>query len=357
MRSSPLCILIDRLGIEVPHIMRCMDETARTEADVEALLSKAVSQWVSLDTSLVIFGSLARGEWAPHSDLDWTYLIDGQANSDHLTIAQSIKLSLDEKFNPPNPQGAFASLVFSHELIHKIGGQDDTNRNTTQRMLLLLESVAIGERAREAYERVVRGVISRYLAEDSRFLAEDKKKYKVPRFLLNDVVRFWRTMAVDFASKQRDREGKRWGLRNFKLRMSRKLLFASGLITCFGCALDPEALPPQNVETDESRAFLIRYLREQFRLTPLEVLARAAMLYRIPDAATASLLKAYDSFLGMLRDDTIRKTLDALRPEDAAEEKLFADVRRISREFQSALDVIFFENLTIGRLTKKYGVF
>ena len=60
-------------------------------------------------------------------------------------------------------------------------------------------------------------------------------------FLLNDIVRFWRTMAVDFASKQKEialEEG--WGLRNAKLRMSRKLIFASGLLVCFGCNLDSQ---------------------------------------------------------------------------------------------------------------------
>jgi hypothetical protein len=47
-------------------------------------------------------------------------------------------------------------------------------------------------------------------------------------------------MAVDFASKQRDRAGAGWGLRNAKLRMSRKLIFASGLLVCFSANLDPE---------------------------------------------------------------------------------------------------------------------
>ena len=51
-------------------------------------------------------------------------------------------------------------------------------------------------------------------------------------------------MAVDFASKQRDRAGEGWGLRNAKLRMSRKLIFASGLLVCFSANLDPGAKRP-----------------------------------------------------------------------------------------------------------------
>jgi hypothetical protein len=100
------------------------------------------------------------------------------------------------------------------------GGHNDTDRNTTERILLLLESVTI-DKSNQAYERVVRGVINCYLEEDNHFLTGDSKRYRVPRFLLNDVVPFWRTMAVDFASKQRDRAGEEWGSRNAKLRMSK----------------------------------------------------------------------------------------------------------------------------------------
>jgi predicted nucleotidyltransferase len=83
-------------------------KAARAAADerrskLDEILSREVPRYGSEDTSLVVFGSLARGEWTSGSDLDWTYLIDGQANSDHLVIAQRINRVLRdaEHFRPP----------------------------------------------------------------------------------------------------------------------------------------------------------------------------------------------------------------------------------------------------------------
>ena len=108
---------------------------------------RIIPKYTSEDTSLVVFGSLARGEWTSASDLDWTYLIDGQANSDHLVIAQKIRRVFEEiKHNrAPSQAGTFGKMAFSHDIIHQIGGQNDTNKNTTQRILLLLESTTIGK--------------------------------------------------------------------------------------------------------------------------------------------------------------------------------------------------------------------
>jgi len=85
----------------------------------------------------------------------------------------------------------------------------------------LLESAPVG--ARSAYERVIRAIIKRYLEEEPYLVNREENRFKVPRFLLNDLVRFWRTMAVDFASKQHDRRGEGWGLRNAKLRAEANL--------------------------------------------------------------------------------------------------------------------------------------
>jgi len=104
-------------------------------------------------------------------------------------------------------------------------------------MLVLLESVAASNLA--VHEAVRRAILAGYLAESSR-------DGLVPRFLLNDVVRYWRTIGVDFAGKQRRRRGEGWGLRNAKLRTSRKVLFAGGLLPVFRC---------QGLSREEQHAF------------------------------------------------------------------------------------------------------
>ncbi len=336
----------------------CREAALKTREKLDQLLSKEIPGYTSEDTSLVVFGSLARGEWTSGSDLDWTYLIDGGANSDHLVIAQNINEVLEKAgFQRPGPTETFGNMAFSHDLVHQIGGQNDTNKNTTQRILLLLESRAIGKRT-DAYERVIRGVINRYLEEDNHLLTHDSKRYRVPRFLLNDIVRFWRTMAVDFASKQRDRAGKGWGLRNAKLRMSRKLIFASGLLVCFSAYLDPDL--QTKISTDQKdgiKLTLLQHIRDYVRLTPLEILAKSMERYGVPQSIAKTLFDAYTEFLKLLSDDKSRTALENLRSSDSRTDPTFRQIREISTVFEGALDHIFFKNKLIEPLTRKYGVF
>jgi predicted nucleotidyltransferase len=345
--------------LQLAPLPTARDAASKTREELDELLSAGIGKYTSEDTSLVVFGSVARGEWTSGSDLDWTYLIDGQANSDHLLIAQKIQKLLkdhNEKFRPPGQTGTFGNMAFSHDIIHQIGGQNDTNRNTTQRILLLLESAPIG-RSNQAHERIIRGVVSRYLEEDTHLLTADSRQYRIPRFLLNDIVRFWRTMAVDFASKQRDRAGEGWGLRNAKLRMSRKLIFVSGLLVCFGCNLDMSLQKKISTREGDVKLNLVNHIREQVRLTPLEILADAVERYRISNTVAQELFSAYAEFLRVLDDKKSREALENLRASDSRTDPTFRHVTDISKAFEHALDHIFFENSQLAPLTRKYGVF
>lgn len=336
-----------------------LDASLKTRGELDTFLSGKIPKYTSEDTSLVVFGSLAREEWTSGSDLDWTYLIDGEANSDHLRIAQTIQNVLREegkRFRPPGSTETFGNMAFSHDIIHQIGGQNDSNKNTTRRILLLLESFPIGKRT-EAYDRVMQGVINRYLEEDNHPLTHDGKRYRVPRFLLNDIVRFWRTMAVDFASKQRDRGGKGWGVRNAKLRMSRKLIFASGLLVCFSANLDPDLQAKISTDKSDIRFHLAKHIRNYTRLSPLRILERSMAQYKVPQSVAKDLFGAYAAFLGILDDKKNREALDGLHSADSRTDSLFKEIREISDVFQRSLDHIFFDNTLVAPLTKRYGVF
>lgn len=305
------------------------------------------------------FGSIARREYTFGSDVDWTLLVDGQADPGHVTVAHAIRAELQAKnLQGPGPTLTFGSVTFSHELVHHIGGQTDSNKNTTQRILLLLESEPIGRC--EAHRRVVRAILSRYLDNDISFLTQSRsgQHYKVPRFLLNDIVRYWRTMCVDYATKFRERRGAEWALRNAKLRMSRKLIFASGLMMCFSCYLQP---PPPLVdlwEVPNQFEPLVAHLQQFAEQSPLDIMADAFCQYA--DLATAvRFFDAYARFIEMMSDGTKRQHLENLAPEHARRDPLFTEIRRIADEFQEALNMLFFDSIDekLRELTRKYGLF
>lgn len=174
--STSLEQLEKRLAADWTHLRR-----ARELAQSKRLeLRKALINLDTEDTSIVVSGSLARDEFTEGSDVDWTLLIDGQSDPDHYALTKKIGdvvRALSAK--PVGQEGTFGEMVFSHDLVHQIGGEDDTNRNTTRRLLLLLESYVVGRE--DAYRNVVRNVLNRYLLEDRGFW--QGSWYRVPRFL------------------------------------------------------------------------------------------------------------------------------------------------------------------------------
>ena len=349
---------VNELSAKLTADWKAIREARRRAEEAREKVSKSLNEmnFVSRDTSVVLFGSLARNEYTDESDLDWTLLVDGQANSDHIHTAQAIRKKLTlAGFTEPGRTGVFGNTTFSHGLIHLIGGEDDTNRNTTQRILLLLESQGINCDEADAYGRVLTGVLNRYLEEEANVVQAQTKLYKVPRFLLNDIVRFWRTMAVDFASKQRTREGEDWGLKVSKLAMSRKLIFASGLLLCFDCCLDVDLLKELE-KADKPVVPLLAHLRSLVRFTPLELVARAIL--RHGNTTTGrKIFDSYDSFLAMIADREKRDHLRKVRPDESRTDALYLEAHKISRTFQSGLEELFFDNSDLYKLTRKYGVF
>ena len=223
-------------------------------------------------------------------------------------------------------------------------------------MLLLLESFAVGDH--EPYARVRRQVLNRYL-QDDRGLLSCSGKYRVPRFLLNDLTRYWRTITVDFVYKQRKSAGKKWALRNAKLRLSRKLVFTSGLLRCFFCHLDQNAAGGrEDLVSKHDPTRLISYMESELSATPLELLARAAARPDVSRATARALFDNYDAFLALLDNEEYRNELGNLLPDQVGTSKVWEHVRDLGKGFQSGLTSLFYgEDKELNALIVEYSVF
>jgi len=331
------------LGCSWKHIEEAWENTLKTRE----LLANIIEGKPGSETSVIVHGSVARQECTQGSDLDWTLLVDGQADASVQETFLVIKNALSNAghFKQPGQDGTFGAVAFSQPIMHFIGGEEDSNSNTTRRVLLLLEAQPIGVR-REAFDRVRKGILRRYIDEDRGLLRKslfDEKVRWIPLFLLNDFARYWRTMAVDFAYKQFERGNRGYALRSIKLGVSRKLLFASGLLACFWC--DPEI--SKNVNQEPNKQSLIDCLETFLSLTPLERLALFfAVQIRIADSeflrkTAKDLFGAYDDFLGLLNEPEKRKHLDELKPEDEEEDLVFKEARTMRKHFRLAIQGMF----------------
>ena len=335
------------LGSDLQHLINAQIQAQNQLKQ----LHQATRDLSQPDTSLVVLGSLAREEITSQSDLDWLLLLDGQVSPEHKQQEEQIRqVLIDLNFIKPGASGLFGTMVASHDLVHEIGGASDSNANTTRRILLLLESAPLWGDG--VYTRVRRQILRRYIDDDYGFRSH-RNPYRVPRFLLNDITRYWRTITVDYVYKQRNDPNGKWALRNVKLRMSRKLIFASGLLTCLACSLASEA---EHKLADTN--FYIDFLETNFTLAPLKRMATLLFGLGASREITAGLFESYNDFIGLLNSDSKRAALSSLKPSDLESSPEWAEVRLFGDAFHAALVDLFFEsNDDLTALTREYGVF
>jgi hypothetical protein len=348
--------------------------------DVTALARQLSARWEGIDTaraktvelrerlranlgelddpncSLIVTGSLGRREANERSDADWVLLVDGPSNPDHARMAREIVAAVARAgFKDVGPTGTFGDVVASHDLVHNIAGTRDTNENLTRRMLLLAESHAIlGPLVRQ---RVIRNILTRYVELDRPVL----DFHPIPHFMLNDVVRYWRTIASDYASKMWERDHRGWATRNIKLRFSRKLLFAWGLLAAFAGKLFPSPSLERaeaRSQPDEYVSLLTDLIREQTDVTPLELVARAASHPDVTDQVRCDIFDSYDAFLTIMSDRDKRDHLDRVAFSDASSDPVYGELRRLSHGFRRGINNLFFdEHPDLRVLIRKFGVF
>ncbi len=353
---------VAKCGESWPSFGTAVNHTRKTEEVlIQALQAESGGRLLDWDSSLVLCGSFARYEMGPDSDCDWTLLINGVVSSQHAQTARLIERAIQKAdgkgLKSPGSSGTLGNMCFSHDLVHRIGGGADSNANLTRRVLMLLESRPVtlpgGDSSQDVWNAVVRSILERYFEEDAHFSPSSTRK--VPRFLLNDLTRYWRTIGVDYAAKYLEQDGKKWAIRNAKLRLSRKLLFAAGMAFCFACQLQPPSRPRgdqgylfselEQVGKDDTATFIASAVK--FAGTPpLEFLAAFVDTFvserQKCQTVSKRLFGAYNAWLELLGDETSRKTLESLSHEQADQNPVFQKVREISSEFSSGLKLLFF---------------
>lgn len=330
---SPLERLVSATGRELPTLDHARETTVRRLEQRRELFA---SRERDVDVAIVLLGSWGRREVTSGSDDDYMVLVRGEPRENVRPTVEEVRGWFEEDpsgTRAPGRENIFGELVFSGELINKVGLDRDTNTNLTRRSLLMLESVALA--GDEVHQQARRAVVDSYLSDTI-------KDFRPPRFLLNDLVRYWRTIGVDFVAKDRTRHGQGWGLRNAKLRTSRKLLFASGLLPVLRC--------------HEHRCEdMLSFLLEQFTLPPIDRLADAFLRYHALDHGVAALV-AYDQFLQLLDDGDIRTELNGITGGSAAAASAHFDtVARLGVAIDNGLLGLLF-GPALARWTREFAI-
>jgi hypothetical protein len=140
--------------------------------------------------------------------------------------------------------------------------------------------------------------------------------------------------------------------------MFRKLIFATGLLSCFSCETLSGAEVREDLLKNHSTIAMEEYLRTFVQKTPLEILATFLLKLEIKRETAIKLFSSYDAFLSLLDDAEKRDRLKNLSLEDIPTDSVFGEVRNISRVFQEGLTSLFFhDNERLRELTIFYGVF
>jgi hypothetical protein len=164
-------------------------------------------------------------------------------------------------------------------------------------------------------------------------------------------------MASDYASKMWERQRAGWGIRNVKLRFSRKVLFIWGLLAAFAGEL---FAPPELHEVENEEKYLMmlsELIRTYTEVPPLELLARVVLETDDDDVADA-IFSSYNQFLTILADPYSRERLEAVRFEDALGDSTYAGLREASQRFRDGVTRLFFDvHPKLPKLIRDFGVF
>ena len=334
---------LTKLGIQddVPTLLQNRADSSAGLESARDWLTNRLPVDKTDPVDVVVLGSYARLEASGQSDFD--YLVIIHALPKNLGVGRQLLTLTDEYIEEkvsglsPGKTGLFGELTSAVELVEKIGLEQDTNQSHSRRLLFLEESRSIYNP--ELHRRLMESICDRYL------LDYGEPKPGPPRFLLNDVIRYWFTLAVDYQAKRIRGNNADWGLRYLKLLISRKMAFAGTVSSLLLCS--------------EERKATKEYLKSEFEKPPFDRLAQLALESDFDKGdALRKAFQVAETFACSLNDQDIRNELKKITAETASSaEGNFKRLREESDNLQEALREVFFESKTLGEKSKRYLVF
>lgn len=273
-----------------------MDRTSYSEKRLAELEKRLLPiDGLLADESLCIYatGSYGRLEAWEKSDIDLFFLCDGDQITRKFSDLKFIRLAAElidvtEEMGFPefSKDGRFLEIQYVDQMEEMLGSPEDDGENAfTARMLLLLESRPIYGSG--LYKELLGRIIDFYY----RDLPGHEDDFE-PVFLVNDILRFWRTLTLNyeharFEISRIDNEDEQVearaesALKNYKLKVSR-------LSTCFSMVAH---LASRDLPILQSDVLALSQLTPRQRFEGLFGSSKSA------DELLPEMLATYDTFL------------------------------------------------------------
>jgi predicted nucleotidyltransferase len=253
--------------------------------------------------SVFVAGSLGRFETGRRSDLDIFLLANDEAlrlrhetKVSHLEeiqlLAKLIQINSALALPEFSGDGRYLKIHSVKDLVDSTGDANDDSENYfTTRLLLLLESKAVWntELRKSAIERV----LENYFKD-----GKGKDDFR-PLFLLNDLLRYWRTICLNY-ERNRIAPTAKWWKKNLNLKFARKLTVFSSVLS----------IVTKAVETKEDILMLAEQVPLQRLALALDALGDEQHL-----AAFCVILDDYESFLAAKSHGEVEELTDTRKTD------------------------------------------
>ena len=229
-------------------------------------------------------GSMGRSDMTETSDLDLFFVDDSPEEqpltdlNKHIFFAELYKINNELKYQKPSKEGMFWIFTCKEDLLD-IGSRGEDYKNSfTARLLLMLESKPLFNE--NLYNKLITETVDRYFTD-----YEKVKEPFLPLFLMNDVLRYWYTLTLNYEFRRDEKDDeyhKNW--KRLKLKYAR-------LLTCFSLYL---CLFKKNI----TREHVISCIK----MTPLERLTKITEWYSDTTPIVKKIEKEYEWYLKLRKE-------------------------------------------------------